>query len=398
MGIATPTAIWVALGKAAKHGILFRNGEAIEALAKVRAIAFDKTGTLTTGDPEVTGVVAVPDDGADEDGQVNRVSCDGDAHASEGPRRPKPAAQEERTVGLHLAQAAGLARTSKHTVSSAIVRHAADAGVTPIELNSVTTVGGRGLAGDDGVSTIRLGNVAFMQESGVTIPPAIARAIAEAERNALGLAILAYDDRATAVFSFRERLRTEAQEAVAQLRALELPPRVLTGDHQPRGDDVARALGVDVFANLTPQAKIEQLGLLREAQGAVAMVGDGLNDAPALAAADIGVAMGCGADLTRESADVCLLGNNFLDVPRAVKLARRTVRTIKVNLFWAFAYNIVGISLAMTGRLNPIIAAAAMVVSSLLVVGNSLRLSLDEESDRVRSNEGPSNVYSVQHS
>ncbi len=434
LGIATPTAVWVALGKAASHGILFRNGEAIEALAKVRAIAFDKTGTLTTGEPEVTGVVAVTDGGrrhvdsessaietprslkpaAQELGGMakpaehepgitentdgGRRHVDSESSAIETPRSLKPAAQEERTGALHLALAAGLARTSKHTVSKALVRHAADTGVSPIELNNVTTVPGRGLVGKGGVSTIRLGNVAFMQESGVTIPPAIACAIAEAERNALGIAILARDDRAVAVYSFRERLRPEAQEAVAQLRALELPPRVLTGDHHERAGDVARMLGVEVLANLTPQAKIEELERLREAQGVVAMVGDGLNDAPALAAADIGVAMGCGADVTRESADICLLGNNLLDVPWAVKLARRTVRTIKVNLFWAFAYNVVGISLAMTGRLNPIIAAAAMVVSSLLVVGNSLRLSLDEASDRLHGDKGTSNVYSVQRS
>ena len=151
--------------------------------------------------------------------------------------------------------------------------------------------------------------------------------------------------------------------------------KVLTGDYAERGAWVAEQLEVETLAELSPQDKIANIQRMRADSGVVAMVGDGLNDAPALAAADIGIAMGCGTDVTRESATVCLLGNDLGAIPWAISLARRTVRTIKVNLFWAFFYNAVGVTLALMGKLNPVLAAVAMVLSSLFVVTNSLRLS-----------------------
>jgi P-type E1-E2 ATPase len=176
------------------------------------------------------------------------------------------------------------------------------------------------------------------------------------------------------VFKLKERLRPEAAGAVRDLRQLNCAVSVLTGDHARRAAQIAAELSVEARAGLTPADKLREIAAMRGRFGPVAMVGDGLNDTPALAAADVGIAMGCGADVTREAADVCLLGNDLRGVPWAVALARRATRTMRVNLFWAFSYNAIGLPLAMSGRLSPALAATAMVLSSLLVVWNSLRL------------------------
>lgn len=184
----------------------------------------------------------------------------------------------------------------------------------------------------------------------------------------------------SAVFGFAESLRPEAGQVVDELRGAGVQVEVLTGDHAQRGGAIARALSVATFAELTPEDKIEHIERLRREADFVGMVGDGLNDAPALASADVGIAMGCGADVARESAAVCLLGDDLRAVPWAVRLARRTVRTIKLNLCWPFFYSLIGMSFAVAGKLNPIIAAGAMVASSLFVVTNSLRLGGDQRS------------------
>jgi len=345
LGIATPTAIWVALGRAASRGILFRSGEAIEALAGVRAVAFDKTGTITSGEPRIAAM-----------------------------QRSEDATLDERAT---WAVALGLARKSRHVVAQAVAHHAQSRGIDAATVDAVTTLPGRGLAGWHDGADVRLGNPTMMAEAGVTIPPDLEAAIGRARRDALGLVCLALGSRAEAVITFSEELRPEAASSIQRLRAAGLELALLTGDHRRRAEDVAAAVGLTARPELTPAGKLDELARLRAAYGPVAMVGDGLNDAPALAAADCGIAMGCGADVTRASAYVCLLGDNLLEFAWSLDLARRTVRTIKVNLFWAFIYNVVGISLAMAGRLNPIVAAAAMVVSSLIVVGNSLRLGQD---------------------
>jgi Cu+-exporting ATPase len=270
--------------------------------------------------------------------------------------------------------AAGVAGESAHTVASAVASYAKEQAIRSVEVNNVVTVPGRGLLGRYDGGHVRLGNIAMMEEAGVAIPRDIRDAVVQARDRALGVVCFARDDKAVALFTFDEELRPEASEAAGTLQRDGLALALLTGDHRSRAEAVARTTGIEAVPELTPAGKLEELSRLRARHGSVAMVGDGLNDAPALAAADCGVAMGCGADVTRASADVCLLGDNLLDFAWALRLARRTVRTIKVNLFWAFIYNIVGISLAMAGRLNPMLAAAAMVVSSLIVVGNSLRL------------------------
>ncbi len=347
LGIATPMAIWVALGRAAAGQVLFRNGEAIEALAGVRAVAFDKTGTLTSGEPVVEAFTAA----TDEQGALSRT----------------------------LMLAAGVAATSMHAASRSVVTYARREGIAFSPAGEVRTVPGRGLVGTvDGV-TVRLGNVAMMREADVTFDDVLEQRAQTVAADGRSIVCVGVDGDVAGVFALGESLRAEASEAVAVLVAEHLRVEVLTGDHAERGAIVARQLSVPTSAELGPDDKLRHLDRLRRECGAVAMVGDGLNDAPALAGADVGVAMGCGADVARESAAVCLLGNDLRSVPWAITLAQRTVRTIRVNLFWAFFYNVIGMGLAVTGKLSPLFAAGAMVVSSLLVVTNSLRLGSLEE-------------------
>jgi Cu+-exporting ATPase len=342
LGIATPTAIWVGLGRAASLGIPFRNGEALEALARVSTVAFDKTGTLTTGEPKIASILVAP----------------------------RQSISEQRVIAL----AAGLAAGSNHLLARSIVALASDRGIPPESIVDIQTIPGRGLIGHIDEATIRLGSVTMMAEAGVELDELLIEELDRIVAASQGLACVSVDGRAVGVFAFTETLRLEAREAMGELARQGSAAVVLTGDHARRGAAVAAILGVTTIAELTPQEKVRHIHRLRAEAGVVAMVGDGLNDAPALAAADVGIAMGCGADITREAADVCLLGNDLNTLPIAIQIARKTVRTIKSNLCWAFVYNVVGISLAMTGRLNPIFAAGAMVLSSLFVLANSQRL------------------------
>jgi P-type E1-E2 ATPase len=220
-----------------------------------------------------------------------------------------------------------------------------------------------------------LGSIAMFNDGAAAGDGPVARAIERAMAEGRSITCVGRDGHIEGVFAFDETLRPEAARTIAVLESRGYALAILTGDHPRRAESVGAALGVIPLAGLLPEDKVSALRELRSRSGPVAMVGDGLNDAPALALADVGIAMGCGADLTRETADVCLLGSDLRLVPWVLDLSRRTVRTIRQNLFWAFAYNTVGIALAMSGRLSPILAAGAMVVSSLLVVGNSMRLS-----------------------
>jgi len=335
LGIATPMAICVALGQAASRHILFRDAETLEKLASLRFVCLDKTGTLTTGEPRV------------------------------GEFRLMPSAEIPTAEALSLA--AGLAETSSHSLSRAVVSFARSRGITSRPADESAVVAGRGLIGSVAGHRVALGNMAIMSESGKTAGSADARTAA----------FLWIDDSLRGEFRFEEFLRPNSRMALDELRAARFEIAVLTGDHRARGESLAGELGVPVHSELLPEHKLRIINEYRNQRGPIAMVGDGLNDAPALAAADVGIALGCGADLTREAAGVCLLGNDLAAVPWVIRLSQRTVRTIKENLFWAFAYNIVGVGLALNGKLSPVFAAGAMVVSSLLVVGNSLRLAHD---------------------
>jgi len=344
LGLATPMAIWTSLGNAAKHGVLFRNGESLERLAEVRAVRFDKTGTLTTGSPCVTQFVV-----SDEEARA------------EVTRR-----------------ASRLAAASVHVFSQAIAGYL-DSPMTPgseRSVGTVTAVSGFGIEAsfDAEPEPTRLGSVRWALKSGFGMSSRLRWEIAMAQKDGKSISAISWQGEIRGLFVFSETLRREALEAIAECVALGCDVAVLTGDEQARGRQLARQLNVRVAAGLTPEAKVAAIEVARREFGPVAMVGDGVNDAPALAACDVGIALGCGADLSHESASVCLLADDLTKAPWAIALARRSVRVIRQNLFWAFAYNTVGIALAAAGWLNPAWAASAMVVSSLLVVGNSLRL------------------------
>ena len=357
LGLATPMAVWTALGRAAQGGVLFRSGVVLEKLAEVTHACFDKTGTLTTGEPQAEELVVTHGESQQHVLEVARCLAEGSTHplsraivrlASE----PKALASGEPLTNV----ANGLPAASA---------------VSSLSITAVRTLPGKGLVAEvEGFGRVCSGSRRFLQEEQFRWP-------AELDHSPscnTQLVAIGWDGQVRGVFRFSEQLRPEAPEALTECRRLGLQLRMLTGDHYNRAELVGKQFGLDSAAEQLPEDKAATLESL-SADGGVAMVGDGLNDAPALARADVGVALGCGADISRDAAGVCLLADDLQRFPWAVGLSRLTLRVVKQNLFWAFAYNVAGIGLAATGRLNPVWAAAAMAVSSLLVVTNSLRLN-----------------------
>jgi heavy metal translocating P-type ATPase len=344
LGLATPMAVWAALGRAARAQVLFRNGEALERLATIRAVRLDKTGTLTTGLPRVA----------------------------------EYAVDEEDQRGSVLALASNLASASNHAHCAAIRAFLPIDGQAPILLPA-RSVAGRGMIAQVNGTTIYLGNPRWLHEEGVSCPDSLGDVIERARNHGQALTCLATEGVLRGVFILREELRPETIRAIAELRALNLDVAILTGDHAARGRILGEQLGVRVEAEQLPEDKLAAIERTRRNVGPVAMVGDGINDAPALAGSDVGIALGCGTDVSRDSASVCLLGNDLTRLQWAIALARRTVRIIRGNLFWSFAYNVIGVGIACTGKLNPVLASLAMVLSSLFVVSNSLRLAARED-------------------
>jgi heavy metal translocating P-type ATPase len=352
LGVATPLAVWTALGHAAEHQVLLRSGETLERLARVRAVCLDKTGTLTLGTPEV---IALHTDTTDS--------------------------KEEEEV---LYRARALASATNHVHASAI-HHFASARLgnqEPARWDHADnrlaprTLPGRGVIAQlPSGEPLLLGSTQLAEEYRFTVDRLLAEQIEAARAEGTPLTVIGWGGRVRGVFLLREQLRPEAEGAVTALKKQGLAVRVLTGDHSGRGARLADLLGVPVEEGLLPEEKAQAVVRLRQEHGDVAMVGDGINDAPALAASDVGIALGCGADVSRDCAQVCLLGDDLNRLVWGIGLGERTVRTIRINLLWAFAYNVVGIGLALAGLLNPVLAALAMVLSSLLVVWNSLRLA-----------------------
>jgi Cu+-exporting ATPase len=341
LGLATPTAIMVGTGVGAKHGILIRDAVALETAGATTIMAFDKTGTLTVGKPRLTEIVA----------------------ASGLPR--------ERALAL----AAGLQQGANHPLAHAVLEAAAH--LTPPAVSDLRTLPGRGVSGRADGRSLLLGNARLMHERGIDV--AALRAAAQAlQDKGHSISYLADADAkdALAVLGFGDTPKPSVRQALAALRARGVRSLMLTGDNEAAARHLAKEIGLDdVRAELLPADKVAAIAALKSKGEIVAMVGDGINDAPALAAADLGIAMATGTDVAIETAGVALMRGDPLLAPAALDLARATRRKIVQNLVWAFLFNVLGIPLAAMGGLTPIVAGAAMALSSVTVVTNALSLN-----------------------
>ncbi len=349
LGLATPVAIMVGTGKGAENGILIKSAEALETLHTIQTVVLDKTGTLTQGKPRVTG-------------------C-----------RAAGTSTEEELLCL----AASLEKPSEHPLAEAILLEAQEREIPLCPVEGFTAVSGRGIVGDIQGAHVLAGNRAMLEEAGVPLGEFLPYA---EERSAQGETPLyfAKDGALLGVVSVADTPKPTSAQAVAAFRRLGIQVVMLTGDNRRTAEAVGRALGVDqVIAEVLPQDKERHVAALQAEGKRVAMVGDGINDAPALARADVGVAIGAGTDVAIESADIVLMKSDLLDAVTAVELSKKVIRNIKQNLFWAFIYNIIGIPLAAGVwyplfhlQLSPMFASAAMSLSSVCVVSNALRLKL----------------------
>jgi Cu+-exporting ATPase len=349
LGLATPTSIMVGTGKGAEAGVLFRNAEALERLGSVRAVVLDKTGTLTEGKPRVTDVI-----------------------------RLAGAPEEERLLAL----VAAAERGSEHPLADAIVRDAVETrGLSVPEATDFEATAGAGIAANADGNAVLVGRAGFLEAAGIDVT-ALQTDADRLSGDGKTPVFVALDRRAVAVIAIADTLKAGSVEAVAELHRLGLEVAMLTGDNRRTAEAIGRAVGIDrVLADVRPDGKAAAVRGLQAEGTPVAMVGDGVNDAPALASAEVGVAMGTGTDVAMESAGITLMSGDLRGLVTAIALSRATMRNIRQNLFWAFAYNVILIPVAMgalypvTGMLlDPILAAGAMALSSVTVVSNALRL------------------------
>ncbi|WP_307844409.1 heavy metal translocating P-type ATPase [Actinotalea solisilvae] len=341
LGLATPTALLVGTGRGAQLGILIKGPEVLESTRKVDTIVLDKTGTVTTGRMTLVDVV--------------------------------PAADTDSAEALRLAGA--LEHASEHPIAAAIATGARALTGDLADVVDFSNVPGRGVTGTVDGRRVLAGRASWLTAQDIDLPIELADAVDEAESAGRTAVTIGWDGRARAVCVVSDTLKPTSAEAITQLRQLGLTPVLLTGDNRRAAAEVARGLGIDdVVAEVLPEDKVAVVQRLQREGRVVAMVGDGVNDAAALAQADLGLAMGTGTDAAIEASDLTLVRGDLRAAADAIRLARRTLSTIKGNLFWALAYNVAAIPLAASGRLNPLVAGAAMAFSSVFVVSNSLRL------------------------
>ena len=353
LGLATPVAIMVGTGKGAEMGILFKSAEALENLRSVGTVVLDKTGTVTRGKPAVTDIVMA-------------TRADG-----------TPAMSEKALLKL----AAALERQSEHPLAEAIMAECETRGIVARMVEDFAAVPGRGVTAREGQNAIAAGNVRLMSELGVSVPGGLVEQFAAEGKTPL---FFAKNGELAGTIAVADEVKETSARAIAALRSLGVDVRMLTGDNRVTAEAIARRVGLtseQVIADVLPADKERHVRDLQDAGDKVAMVGDGINDSPALARADVGLAIGTGADIAKEGADVVLMRSDLMDVARAIELSRATIRNIKQDLFWALFYNGIGIPLAagvffpLTGwQLSPMFGAAAMSLSSVCVVSNALRL------------------------
>lgn len=347
LGLATPTAIMVGTGKGAEYGVLIKGGEALESTHKIKTIVFDKTGTITEGRPEVTDIVTT--------GIIDRNKL--------------------------LQIAASAEKGSEHPLGEAIVRGAEKEGLETLKVDSFNAIPGYGIEVLIEGMNILLGNKKLMTERNISLAGLVEESDRLASEGKTPM-YAAIDNQAAGIIAVADVVKESSAKAIRKLHDMGIEVAMITGDNQKTADAIARQVGIDrVLAEVLPQDKANEVKKLQAEGKKVAMVGDGINDAPALAQADIGIAIGSGTDVAMESADIVLMRSDLMDVPTAIQLSKSTIRNIKQNLFWAFGYNVAGIPVAagllhLFGgpRLNPILAAAAMSLSSVSVLTNALRL------------------------
>ena len=354
LGLATPVAIMVGNGKGAKSGILFKTAASLEATGRTQIVALDKTGTITSGEPKVTDIV--PDETFFE--------------------------ETGNHAGAHLAIAASVEAKSEHPLAKAIMERAKTDEIAVAEVTDFSAVVGNGLTAILAGKMIKAGNLAFVSKFVKVSDDMRAKAVEFSKEGKTPL-FFAADDRLCGIIAVADTIKEDSPEAVRQLKNMGIRVVMLTGDNEQTANAIGKQAGVDeVIAGVLPDGKEAVIRKLKK-QGRVAMVGDGINDAPALTRADMGIAIGAGSDVAIDAADVVLMKSRLIDVPAAVRLSRATLTNIHENLFWAFFYNVIGIPLAaglwyplLGWKLNPMFGAAAMSLSSFCVVTNALRLNL----------------------
>lgn len=347
LGLATPTAVIVGIGKGAGNGILIKSGEALETAQKVDAVIYDKTGTLTSGKPKVTDVLAIGDESIED----------------------------------LLKYAASIEHSSEHPLADAIIGYAEEKGIAPGSISDFKAMPGLGVSGKLGSKKILLGNRNLMEKEKTDYSSA-EEALLGYEREGKTAVLLAVDGEITGVIAVADTLKTSSKKAVEELQKMGIAVYMITGDNKKTGDAAGKMLGIEnVFSEVLPEDKASYVKKLQDKGRIVAMVGDGINDAPALAQADVGIAMSSGTDAAIESGEIVLMKNDPTAVASAIRLSRQTMNKIKQNMFWALIYNTLGIPIAAgilypyTGwLLSPIIAGGAMALSSVSVVTNSLTL------------------------
>jgi len=353
LGLATPTALMVGSGIGAENGILIRRGAAIQSLQYVNVIVFDKTGTITKGKPDLTDLVAI--NGSEED--ILRLSASAEVN-------------------------------SEHPLGRSIVKAAQNKGIELNEVSNFTSITGRGVSAEIEGKTILVGTRKLMKEHQIDIASAEETA-AKLESEGKTAMLVAAHGQVIGVIAVADTLKDDSAAAIEELKSMGLTPVMITGDNRRTADAIAKSVGIThVLAEVLPEGKVDEIKRLQSQGKQVAMVGDGINDAPALTQADVGIAIGTGTDIAIEAADVTLVRGNLSAAVSAIKLSRATFKKIRQNLFWAFFYNVVAIPLAVMGLLHPVIAEAAMAISSVSVVTNAnllRRVNIRAEYERTHS-------------
>lgn len=340
LGIATPMAIWVAVGRLAREGIVVRTGQVIEKLSYIRRVFFDKTGTITKGSLNVSSIFLNPN---------SRLS-------------------ESEVIPI----IASVESSSEHPLGKSFVRFASENGYSIPPVSEFKAYPGMGAQGKVNGRRLYTGSEKFMIKMGLTFDQVILDKEKGPESRGKSIVFFGWDNEVKGLILFSEELREGVIEAMSDLKNQQIDVVMITGDNKDAADGIASSIGIKTKSGLLPEDKIREIESYEK--GPCAMVGDGINDAPALIAADIGIAIGCSTDIIRESADMSLLGDDIRKISWSLRLAKNTIKNIRENLTWAFCYNVVGIGLAAAGILKPLAAALIMIISSVLVLGNSLRI------------------------